>query len=113
MSPPGCIVLTTGVAPSQKPFTAYENRVIGALRAVREASGVDQIPLSRAAELSRNTYGRIERGERHADIDQLSRIMTAMTDLAVRQTNVRSLYDLLAYAEGKISLTVEQRRDEV
>lgn len=94
------------MTPTQTPFTEYEIRVIDCLLAVRETSGVDQIPLSYEAGMSRNTYGRIERRERHADLDQLSRIMAAMTRLARRRTNVRTLFDLLAYAEGKIKLQV-------
>jgi len=89
-------------------FTDYEKRVINALRTVREVSGVDQIPLSLAAGMGRNRVGQIERLERHATLGVLERLLTAAAKLSTRRTNVRTVSDLLAVAEGKITVTIEQ-----
>ncbi|WP_372595650.1 helix-turn-helix domain-containing protein [Actinotalea sp.] len=89
-------------------YTEYEKRVIGALRMVREVSGVDQVPLSLAAGMGRNQVNRYERLKVHATLGNLERLLVEIGQLAERRTNVRTVYDLLSLAEGKIALTVEQ-----
>ena len=34
-----------------------------------------------------------------------------LTEIAPRRTNVRTVFDLLAYAEGKVTLTVDEPRE--
>lgn len=95
---------------SDATITDYERAVAAALRDVRVLSDVDQIPLADAAGMNISVYGRIERAERHATIEQLDRIMRAMTRLAAQPTNVQTVTDLLRYAEGSIALTA--RKDQ-
>jgi len=90
-------------------YTEYEKRVIGALRTVREVSGVDQVPLSLAAGMGRNQVNRYERLKVHATLGNLERVLAAIGEIAPRRTNVSTVYDLLALAEGKVKLTVEER----
>lgn len=79
----------------------YEARVIDALRTVREVSGIDAKALSLLAGLGHNQVGRIERGERHANLATLARLLDAMHEHAPRRTNVASVYELLEVAEGR------------
>jgi len=95
------------VSEPQETPDEYQDRVIAALRAVREASGVDQVPLSIAAGMGHNQIGRIERGERVPSLRQLAAIMQALQRVAVRRTNVTTLHDLLGVVEGEVELTVE------
>ena len=97
------------MSPAVTPLSEWELRLADAVRDVRRASDVDQIPLAIEAGLDVKTVGNIERGQRHARMDQLEAIVAAMARLSPTPTNVQSVTDLLAYADGRISLT--KRRD--
>ena len=96
------------MTPHDDEYGEYEQRVIAALRTVREVSGIDQVPLSLAAGMGRNQVNRYERLKVHANLDSLERLLATIAEVAPRRTNVRTVYDLLSYAEGKIDLTVNQ-----
>lgn len=99
------------MAPIDDEYGEYEKRVMAALRTVREVSGVDQVPLSLAAGMGRNQVNRYERLKVHATLDSLERLLVTIAEVAPRRTNVRTVFDLLAYAEGKVTLTVDEPRE--
>ena len=100
------------MSPTDDEYGEYEKRVMAALRTVREVSGIDQIPLSLAAGMGRNQVNRYERLRVHATLDSIERLLAAIAENAPRRTNVRTVYDLLAYAEGKVRLTVDEPREQ-
>ena len=98
-----------GMEHTDDQYTDYERRVMAAFHTVREASGAHQIALSVAAGMGRNQVGRYERLERHANLGDLERLLDAIRRTAPRRVSVTTVFDLLAYAEGKVKLTVEER----
>ena len=98
-----------GMTTTDDEFTEYERRVMAAFHTVRETSGAHQIELSVAAGMGRNQVGRYERLERHANLGDLERLLDAIRRTAPRRVSVATVFDLLAYAEGKVKLTVEER----
>lgn len=81
------------------PLIPLEHAIRAELRRSRRACDLTQEQIAAAAGMSAMTYQRIERGETHADVNQLAAIVAAIPD-------VDSIADLMARAERRLAVRV-------
>lgn len=78
---------------SPKPFTDLEREIVKQVAALRTMAGLEQDQMG----LPRNTYGSIERLDRHATMGQLDAIVSAI--VRTGETDLTDVADLIARAE--------------
>lgn len=83
---------------SPVPFTDLEREIVRQVAALRAMAGLDQGQMG----MHRNTYGSIEREERHATWGQLDAIVTALT--ATGRTDLKDMTDLIRRAERAVRM---------